>query len=265
MMGIYDGYLILSDIDGTLTARNGEVSEENLRAIRHFQSEGGRFALATGRKPDYIEHFPFRSNAPAITINGTLVASPEGEILLSLPMEEDFHDLLRYIVDAHPALRHAYRHGRVGGSEWSRRENGSDLSAILSGEPCHKFVFVSETESATLDLMADVQARWGERYEFDRSWPVGLEMHRKGSGKATCLEFLRTYLPDVHTVIAVGDYENDIPMLRQADIGCAVRNALPSVKEAADRIVVSNEEHAIAYIIEELIPEERGRSSWSTG
>ena len=257
-MGIYDGYLLLSDIDGTLTIRGGAVSEENLRAIRHFQSEGGRFALATGRQPDYLEHFPFRSNAPAITINGTLLASPEGEILLSIPMDEDFHDVIRYMMPAYPGIVRAYRRERIDSHEWIREEDGEDLSKLLSGEPCHKFVFVCDEEKTAVELMKDLMERYGDRYEYDRSWAVGLEMHKKHSGKDVCLTHLRTLLPDVHTVIAVGDYENDIPMLRAADIGCAVANAIPAVKEAADRIVVSNEEHAIAYIIDELIPSLKG-------
>ena len=258
-MGIYDGYLILSDIDGTLTIRGGAVSPENLQAILHFQKEGGLFALATGRKPDYIESFPFRSNAPAITINGTLIASPEGEILLKLPMEEDFHDVIRYLINAYPGVLRTYRHEHIVSREWIRSEDGEDLTKLLCGEPCHKFVFVCDEEETALRLMDDLMTRYGDRYEYDRSWPIGLEMHRKNSGKDVCLQYLRTLLPEVHTIIAAGDYENDIPMLRAADIGCAVSNALPSVKEAADRTICSNEEHAIAYIIEKLIPSLKGR------
>lgn len=251
-MGIYDGFLLLSDVDGTLTVRGGKVSEENLRAIRHFQAEGGRFALATGRQPDYIDQFPFRSNAPAITINGTLLVSPEGETLLSLPMEEDFHDAIDYMVCNHPQINTIYRRERIDSHIWKRGERHEDK--LFSGEACHKFVIVCDDEAGALALMDDMIRRFGDRYEYDRSWPIGLEMHAKGSGKDTCLRHLRNILPDVHTILAVGDYENDIPMLRAADIGCAVGNALDSVKAAADRVIVPNTEHAIAYIIEKLIP-----------
>lgn len=252
-MGIYDGYLLFSDIDGTLTVR-GKLSEENLRAIEYFQSEGGRFALATGRTPDYLETFPFRSNAPTITINGTQIASPDGEILLSLPMEEDFHDVIRYMMENYPSISRVYRRGDVISTDWERSRGTDYAPILLEGVPCFKFVIVCDTEAETLRLMDDLMRRYGDRYEYDRSWSVGLEMHRKNSGKDVCLRRIRELLPDVHTVIAVGDYENDTTMLRAADIGCAVANALPSVKEAADRVIVSNEEHAIAYIIHELIP-----------
>ena len=39
-MNKFKGYLILSDIDGTLTNDRGQISAENAAAIRYFQEEG---------------------------------------------------------------------------------------------------------------------------------------------------------------------------------------------------------------------------------
>lgn len=253
-MDSYNGYLIFSDIDGTL-AQGGEISKENLHAIQKFQEKGGLFALSTGRKPDYIARFPFRSNAPVITINGTLLCSPTGETLLALPMDEDFADVLCDIIKNYPEMQRAYRHELSVTREWSAERTPNDPSELLGGSPCFKFVFVLTTEEAALRMMHTLTQRYGDRYEFDRSWPVGVEMHRKGSGKGVCIRHVRTLLPEVHTVIAAGDFENDITMLREADIGCAVENAIPAVKEAADRVIVPCAAHAIAYIIDTLIPQ----------
>ena len=59
-------------------------------------------------------------------------------------------------------------------------------------------------------------------------------------------------LPDVDLTVGIGDFDNDLPLVSQADIGYAVANAVESVKAAADRITVSCDEHAIAKIIYEL-------------
>ena len=40
-----------------------------------------------------------------------------------------------------------------------------------------------------------------------------------------------------HIPSFVGDYENDISMICEADIGCAVANAIPELKDVADRIL----------------------------
>ena len=52
--------------------------------------------------------------------------------------------------------------------------------------------------------------------------------------------------------VAVGDYNNDVGMLRAAKCGIAVANATDEAKAAADHITVSNEEHAIAKIIRDI-------------
>ena len=57
---------------------------------------------------------------------------------------------------------------------------------------------------------------------------------------------------DPQKTVAVGDYDNDVGMLRAAKLGVAVANASPAAKAAADHITVSNEEHAIAKIISDL-------------
>ena len=50
-MSKFDGILLISDIDGTLTY-NEKLSDENADAIRYFQKNGGFFSIATGRQPD---------------------------------------------------------------------------------------------------------------------------------------------------------------------------------------------------------------------
>ena len=70
----------------------------------------------------------------------------------------------------------------------------------------------------------------------------------KGGG----VKALREYLGNITKVVCIGDYENDISMVKYADIGYAVSNAIDELKDCADRITVSNNESAIAKIISEL-------------
>ena len=52
-MGKFDGVLLCSDWDGTLTDGRA-VPQENIDAIRYFQKDGGYFTFASGR---YAGHF----------------------------------------------------------------------------------------------------------------------------------------------------------------------------------------------------------------
>ena len=54
--------------------------------------------------------------------------------------------------------------------------------------------------------------------------------------------------------MAIGDYYNDMELLRTADISAAPANALPEVRETADHIVCSNNEGAVADLIERILP-----------
>jgi hydroxymethylpyrimidine pyrophosphatase-like HAD family hydrolase len=46
---------------------------------------------------------------------------------------------------------------------------------------------------------------------------------------------------------------NDVPMLRWAGRAYAVRNAHPAAKAAADAVIGSNDEDAVAQLIESLL------------
>ena len=97
--------------------------------------------------------------------------------------------------------------------------------------------------------------KYGDRYSVNCSWDSGIEVHSKDSGKGAMLEELsRIVFPkgEKKLTVAVGDYENDVSMLLSADIGYAVANGIECAKKAADRLTVSNNEGAIAAVIEEL-------------
>ena len=55
---------------------------------------------------------------------------------------------------------------------------------------------------------------------------------------------------DMKNTIAVGDYNNDVSMIKAAGKGFAVENAVPEAKAVAKYITVNNNEHAICSIIE---------------
>ena len=79
------------------------------------------------------------------------------------------------------------------------------------------------------------------------------EILPKNSNKGTLLKRMADLLGfDMSKTVAVGDYENDLVMIKMAGTGYAVANACLELKAVADRITVSNEENAIAKIIDDL-------------
>ena len=54
-------------------------------------------------------------------------------------------------------------------------------------------------------------------------------------------------------ICAVGDDVNDVPMIRGAGLGVAMGNALPEVKEAADRVAPSHDADGLVHVVEWLL------------
>ena len=78
-----------------------------------------------------------------------------------------------------------------------------------------------------------------------------VEVINEKYSKGTAVEFLanRFSIP-LEKVICVGDQENDIPMIQKAGLGIAVKNADEELKKCALVLEYTNEESAIAKIIE---------------
>ena len=133
---------------------------------------------------------------------------------------------------------------------------GPGLGVRIVGEIDAEKVRIVQDAADTMDVLAYLKNLCGDRYNLDRSWSEGIEIHSADSGKGELLPDMKALLAQagnpIHTTVCVGDYENDISMLRHADIAYAVENAIDEVKDAADRITVHHNEHALAHIIADL-------------
>ena len=79
------------------------------------------------------------------------------------------------------------------------------------------------------------------------------EILPKGASKGNALYKMSELLGiDIKKTIAVGDYNNDVSMIKAAGVGFAVANAIPEAKAVADFVTVSNNDHSIAAIVDGL-------------
>lgn len=258
-MNRFRGYLILSDIDGTITNDRREITEENAQAIRYFQSEGGLVTVSSGRYPDFIDKYAdrFVPNTYVIGINGTVLFDPvTRRHLVDKPIDDGVLDVL------HAVIRDCDAVFRITASAHDReihipREDFDRFDEILAslGKPWHRFIIVQRADK-TAETLDYLKTLCGDRYHLDRSWSEGIEIHSADSGKGELLPDLLELLAQngnpIHTTVCVGDYENDISMLTHADIAYAVENAIDEVKAAADRITVHHNDHALAHIIADI-------------
>ena len=263
----FEGMLFCTDLDGTIYSDDHTVSKENLDAIEYFKSQGGLFTFITGRVPKTSEHIcrTIGPNAPYGCLNGGGIFDPaKDDYLWYNVLPEEMLELVAEVDRCLPeigiqfsAKREVYFVKDNEAMLWFRKLTGlPKLSCHYREmkEPVLKVVFGHEQEEQIQALAALLNAHpLADRFDFIRSERRLYEILPKGNSKGNLLRKMAELLDiSMEKTIAVGDYNNDVSMIRRAGIGFAVANAVPEAKAVADYITVSNNDHAIAAIVEGL-------------
>jgi Cof subfamily protein (haloacid dehalogenase superfamily) len=264
-MGKFDGILLGSDLDGTLLRHDKSLSEENKKAIEYFKSEGGIFTFFTGRLP--VGTLPvlemIMPNAPYGCMNGAGIADAEsGKYLWSMTLRDEFREILEYVEREHPYAGIEFSTDKIYFYKKNdvvhkhiRDEKLPDLICDYRtfSEPVCKVLFGVHEDMMNGFVKAVCAHPKAYFFDFVRSDKIYFELVPKGASKGNVLLKIADMVGvDRSRTIAVGDNDNDISMLEAAGIGIAVSNASENAVNAADFVTVSNEEHAIAKIIENI-------------
>ena len=266
-MGKFDGMLICTDLDGTLLRNDKSISKENLDAIEYFKSEGGLFTFITGRVPATSKDICsiIDPNAPYGCLNGGgIYDALKNKYLWTATLPEDFIELVKEVDTQLPQIgiqlntedkvyfcksNAAMVHFRAVTGLPNLACHFADVE-----EPVLKVVFAHTDEKQILDLINLLNTHPSARsFDFIRSERTLYEILPKGVSKGAVLRKMAELLGiDMRKTIAVGDYNNDVSMIKAAGMGFAVANAVEEAKAVAAHITVSNNEHAISAIIDGL-------------
>jgi len=263
----FENLLFVTDLDGTLLRHDKSISKENLDAIEYFKSEGGLFTFITGRMPDASAdvYTTLDPNIPFGCINGGgLYDHRKMEYLWMASLPDEAMELVAYIDREMPEVgiqlntsKHIYFNKDNSAMVEFRRVTGLPNIACHYSEvkePVAKVIFADDDESALMEVKRLLDGHpLAPKFTFIRSERTLYEILPLGISKATSLTKLCELLSlDIKRTLAVGDYDNDIGMIKTAGLGIAVANASDNAKAAADHITVGVNDHAIAKIIEGL-------------
>ncbi len=131
----------------------------------------------------------------------------------------------------------------------------ADISDITDEFVLNKAVIAYDQEELDPKIK-EIPAEFHEMYEIIKTRSMLLEFMPKGVTKAYGISLLAKDLGlKQEEIMAIGDEENDLPMIQYAGLGVAMENAVPFVKEAADFVTASNEENGVAKVIQKFVLE----------
>ena len=266
-MGKFDGILICTDLDGTLYRNDKTISARNCEAIEYFKSEGGYFTFITGRLPYYSTdaYNLVKPNVPFGCINGGGVYDGQkNEYIWACEIDKDVVELIAYIDERFRDIgiqiccfdKTYFSEENELTNKFRKRTGLPNLICNYRevNEPIGKIIFSSE-DADVLSAIANTLALHPKagKFDFVRSEKTLFEILPKGVNKGLALLKLTEYLNvDMNRTVAIGDFDNDVEMLKVAKLGIAVANASKTALDVADAVTVSNEEDAIAQIIYSL-------------
>lgn len=260
------------DLDGTVVPRDLRITDKTIAALQSLRERGMRLVVATGRRyegaREYAERLGFSEIDPVICYGGSMIRRMNGETLLHSTLQRSLGvEILewaaerslhaRVFVDGHivtspdtpAALKHLRRNAEPDVSvvdspaEWLR--NG--------GEEPTKLVIVDHPDDIG-GWLGKAQAAFEGRLFVTRSLPHYVEVGGLEGTKSKALGFLcERWGIEPGRVLAFGDADNDIDMLRFAGHGVAVGSMTGEVRDAADEVVPDVDQDGVALYVEKLL------------
>lgn len=270
--------LYITDLDGTFLNDRAEVSAESARIVSGLSRRGVLISVATARTPATVE--PLLSStytaAEMVVMTGAalwdrvrgryegLVVPGRGRVRTVLEcLDGSGVHPFGYVMNDDGLMEVYHDAGVLNAAErrFVAERTGLPLKTFRLGERLPESAY---DRTALFFGMggrdAIVKAAEGLRAATDcyvsyykDTYTAGvwlLEVFAPGVSKAAGIERLRSRL-GADRVVVFGDNLNDIPMMRVADVAVAVGNALPETKAAADVVIGSNNEDAVARWIAE--------------
>ncbi|MBS4981420.1 MAG: Cof-type HAD-IIB family hydrolase [Lachnospiraceae bacterium] len=243
---------IFFDVDGTLLShKTKRIPPDAENALEALRAKGIKIFMATGR------HFTELLQLPVnhikfdgyVTLNGRLCLDTNGEILRGTPFDKELSEKLIAIFERkrYPlVLVEAQRIyiNFVNDEVCKALENVStsapEVGLYRGDELYQASMFLKEEEEIFLgDALP-------EHCKFVRWNEDGVDIISANGGKSEGIRyFCECFGIRQSEVMAFGDAENDIDMLRFAQIGVAMGNAQDCVKKEADYVTADVDEGGI--------------------
>ncbi len=272
--------LVAIDCDNTLIKHNGEIHQDNIRAINMLLDKGIKVVIATGRNDilvkDYMDEAGFKEEV-VIGCNGASIRDLKDNSIIQLNYIPK--DTMKKIIDIClenniEGKMYTLTESYSTSEESCRDELKSDLShytkeltmsleykfekdlySLIDKKEFLKLVIIEHNEEKLLKIQSIFRKL--EDISAVRSAKVCLDIMKKGVSKGSALkDYVNMLGIKQEEVVAMGDSENDLEMLNYANFSVAMGNAEDFVKEVCDMVTLTNDEGGVAHAIHKIFGNE---------
>lgn len=254
--------VLVLDLDGTTLAAGRRLLPGDVAAARALARHGVSVTIATGRLFPGTVHTARTlgvRGSVAVANGAELVDAQTGQTRRGLYLDRATRRLAREVLVAHGLAAFLFGSRRI---HLDRRDarHAHYLSAWSEDMAVHRDVFTAEEWEDAEDIVAvcaagDEEPLLAARdalhrrlspdfltvqyHTFDGDWFLEIRTAREDKGTALCrLAEERECAPE--ECVAVGDWDNDVPMLEAAGLSFAMAHASELVKGAADEVLASD-------------------------
>jgi Cof subfamily protein (haloacid dehalogenase superfamily) len=261
--------LVATDIDGTLLNPDRKIAESTRRAIQELQRRGVMVVLVTARPPAMITAIQrdLGLTSPVIACNGAVIYDPVGlralahhpipkeialRVIAAIRRLDPMMNLGADLVDEWHIDRVDHQvHRRIAAGMVPVTGPLEQTIPAATKEVSHLYFRVMEARPA---VEAALEQAGLARHLYIASAGDVVVMVAAGVNKGAALRTAAAMFNiPMEQTLALGDDENDIPLLRSAGLGVAMGNARDGLKAVAGAITRSNGEDGWAAAIEQHV------------
>jgi len=264
--------LIALDMDDTLLTTQKSISIKNQEIIKQALAEGIKVVLCSGRTHNAITDYAKTLGIAGpdqymITNGGGMIENMAGDVLFQRTLSNQFYrefvkfvkeNNLHYNVVDNKANTYTSPVGKIDKYTVTQAfENDNGLYLKEPDELPEDFeivkAIINGNEKELDDITALVHEKFDQNYFVVRTGVGFLEVFPQNVNKGEAVKHLANLLKiDLKDVMAMGDRDNDIPMLKIAGKGIAMENAMDGVKAVSDYVTADNNHDGVGLAIEKF-------------
>lgn len=276
--------LISLDVDGTLLSSAGELLPRNMYAVQAAVGRGVRVILNTGKPHCTLKKLARELELvdPISTLGGALILDisdpdywrpihsavlPEdllsnlngliGELPLSIQINTENGDYFYHNNKTDPGYLEYFYHlylVKNGFPSVRTLEESPLVNFSADPSPVIKVTFHSDEDEPVDEAFKRIKAIEDEIVMIGYSGSRTIDISPRPSGKLQAIQFLcELFDLGSENVLALGDYETDLELIKWAEVGAVMANAPEFVLAKAPLVAPANDQAGVAQMIETYV------------